>query len=259
MDPPRNAFKRALASGATQIGLWSNLADSTSAEIIGGSGFDWILLDMEHGPNEIPALIRQMQAIAAAGPSSVVVRVPWNDAVVIKRVLDAGALTVLVPMVQDAEEARRAVAATRYPPAGIRGAAGSARGSRFGRVKDYFARADGEIAVLVQVESTTAVSNIEAIAAVDGVDGIFVGPADLAGSMGKLATIGDALVRQAISASIARIRAAGKPPGFIAFNPEEARARLAEGVRFLAVGNDGALLAKASDQLAAAYKDASRA
>src|SRR3954469_12739914 len=183
MELPRNTFKHALAAGKPQIGLWSSLSSNYSVELIAGAGFDWLLLDMEHSPNDLESLLAQLQA-AAPYATHPVVRVPWNDMVTIKRVLDVGAQTLLVPYVSTADEARAAFSFTRYPPKGVRGVAGTTRATRFGRIKDYARRAHEEICLLVQVETQAALDNIEAICAVEGVDGVFVGPADLHASMG---------------------------------------------------------------------------
>ncbi len=254
MEMPRNRFKRALAEGRPQIGLWSNLCNNISAEIIGGCGFDWILLDGEHAPNEIASLLGQIQAVGVAGGSMPIVRPAWNDAVLIKRILDLGALTLLVPFVQNAEEARRAVAATRYPPQGIRGVATSARASRFGRVKDYLKNANDEICVLVQVETKSALDQLESIAGVEGVDGVFIGPADLSAAMGHLGDSGHPEVQSAISGAIKRIRAKGKAGGILSPLEADARRWLAEGFTFVAVGSDGNLLRQGGDTLAQKYK-----
>ena len=160
MDLPVNSFKRAIKAGHQQIGLWSSLSSHVTVEVLAGAGFDWLLLDTEHAPNELPMVYSQLQAAASGGTAHPVVRLPWNDAVMIKRYLDAGAQTLLLPMVETAEEARRAVAATRYPPQGIRGYSGGARASRFGRVKDYYARAHEELCVLVQVETRLGLQNL---------------------------------------------------------------------------------------------------
>src|SRR5687767_1580400 len=183
MELPPNSFKRALRAGKRQIGLWSTLSSSYTVETVAGAGFDWLLLDTEHSPSDLENLLTQLQA-AAPYASHPIVRVPWNDMVTVKRVLDIGAQSLLVPYVQDADEARNAVAHTRYPPAGVRGVAGTTRATRFGRVKDYAKRAHEEICLLVQVETQSALKNIEAICAIDGVDGVFIGPADLHASMG---------------------------------------------------------------------------
>src|SRR6266576_1799743 len=166
MDLPQNGFKRALVSGRPQIGLWSSLSSNYSVEVVAGAGFDWILLDTEHSPSELENLLTQLQA-AAPYPTHAVVRVPWNDMVTIKRVLDIGAQSLLIPYVSTPEEAAAAVSYTRYPPKGVRGVAGTTRATRFGRVKDYARRAHEEICVLVQVETKPALDQLEAIAAVD--------------------------------------------------------------------------------------------
>src|SRR5690349_21407878 len=188
MELPRNRFKAALKAGQAQIGLWSSLSSNYTVEVIAGAGFDWILLDMEHSPNDLESLLAQLQA-AAPYPTHPVVRVPWNDMVAIKRVLDVGAQALLVPYVSTADEARAAVSHTRYPPAGGRGVAGTTRATRFGRIKDYARRAHEEICLLVQVETQAALDNIEAICKVDGIDGVFIGPADLHASMGHTGEI----------------------------------------------------------------------
>ena len=205
MDIPQNPFKRALKAGKAQIGLWSSLSSNYTVEVIAGAGFDWLLLDQEHSPNDLESVLSQLQA-AAAYASHPVVRVPWNDMVTIKRVLDAGAQSLLIPYVCSAEEAKAAVAATRYPPAGVRGVAGTTRATRFGRVKDYAKRAHEEICVLVQVETEEAMKNIEAICAVDGVDGVFIGPADLHASMGYPGETSNPAILPLIEEAMRRIR-----------------------------------------------------
>jgi 4-hydroxy-2-oxoheptanedioate aldolase len=178
MDIPHNALKRAIRDGKSQIGLWSSLSSNYTVEVIAGAGFDWILLDTEHSPNDLESVLQQAQA-AAAYPVSTVARVPWNDMVTIKRFLDIGIQTLLIPYVCSVAEAKDAVRYTRYPPAGVRGVAGSTRATRFGRVKDYAKKVQDEICVWVQVETKDALDQLEDICAVDGVDGVFIGPADL--------------------------------------------------------------------------------
>lgn len=253
MDLPRNTFKHALAAGEPQIGLWLSLASNYSAEVCAGSGFDWLLIDTEHSPNELDMVLGQLQAIAPY-PSHAVVRVAWNDAVIVKRTLDVGAQTLLFPFVQDAQEAARAVAATRYPPRGIRGVAGTTRATRFGRVKDYARRAHEETCVLVQVETQEAVDAIEAIARVDGVDGIFIGPADYHASLGHTGETANPAVLPKIEDAVRRIRAAGKAPGILTADEKLARRYLELGALFVAVGADVGLLARGSDALAAKFK-----
>jgi 4-hydroxy-2-oxoheptanedioate aldolase len=253
MDLPRNTFKHAIAAGKPQIGLWLSLSSSYSAEVCAGSGFDWLLVDTEHSPNEIDMVLGQLQAIAPY-PSHPIVRVAWNDAVIVKRTLDVGAQTLLFPFVQNAAEAAQAVAATRYPPRGIRGVAGTTRATRFGRVKDYAKRAHEETCVLVQVETQEAVDAIESIAKVDGVDGIFIGPADYHASLGYTGETANSAVLPKIEDAVRRIRAAGKAPGILTADEKLARRYLELGALFVAVGADVGLLARGSDALAAKFK-----
>jgi len=250
---PINDFKHHLEAGRVQVGLWSSLASHVTVEVIAGAGFDWLLLDTEHSANELPMVLSQLHA-AVEGGTHPVVRIPWNDTVVIKRYLDIGVQSFLVPYVQNAEEAEAAVRATRYPTRGVRGVATLSRASRFGRVQNYFARADAEICVIVQIESRTALANIEAIAAVDGVDGLFIGPSDLSADLGHLGDAGHRDVQAAIEDAFRRIRAAGKPAGFLTPNENLARRYLELGCQIAAVGADIGLLARGAEQLAAKYK-----
>jgi len=253
LELPQNAFKRALKASQPQIGLWSSLSSNYSVEVIAGAGFDWILLDMEHSPNDLESLLSQLQA-AAPYATHPVVRVPWNDMVTIKRVLDTGAQSLLIPYVQNASEARSAVANTRYPPAGVRGVAGTTRATRFGRVKDYAKRAHEEICVLVQLETKPALDEIEKVAAVDGVDGIFIGPADLHASMGYTGETANPAVLPLIEESMRRIRKAGKAPGYLSPVEADAKRMLAAGAPFVAVGADVGLLARGAENLLAKFK-----
>jgi 4-hydroxy-2-oxoheptanedioate aldolase len=253
MDLPKNAFKRALAEGKTQIGLWSSLASHYSVEVIAGAGYDWILLDMEHSPNDLESLLAQLQA-AAPYPTTPIVRVPWNDMVTIKRVLDAGAQSLLIPYVQNAAEAKAAVANTRYPPAGVRGVAGTTRATRFGRIKDYAKRAHEEICVLVQAETKQALDNLEAICAVEGVDGVFIGPADLHASLGLTGEVANPEVKPLIDEAIKLIRGCGKAPGILTSSEADARHWLECGALFVAVGADVGILARGAEALAAKFK-----
>jgi 4-hydroxy-2-oxoheptanedioate aldolase len=253
MDISKNVFKHELAAGRLQIGLWSTLCSNIGAEIIADCGFDWILLDTEHSPNEIPILTTQLQAMARS-TATPIVRPAWNDTVLIKRTLDAGAQSLLVPFVQNAAEARRAVAATRYPPQGIRGVSGSSRAARYGRIKDYLKTANREICVLVQVETGAALKELEAIAAVEGVDGVFIGPADLAASLGH---VGDQLhseVQAAIEDAAKRLKKIGKPSGILTPVEDDARRYISWGYGFVAVGSDTGLLTKNGDALAKNFK-----
>jgi 4-hydroxy-2-oxoheptanedioate aldolase len=253
MDLIPNSFKRALRAGKPQIGLWSSLSSNYTVEVIAGTGFDWILLDTEHSPNDLESLLTQLQA-AAPYPTHPVVRVPWNDMVTIKRVLDIGAQSILIPYVSNAEEARAAVSYTRYPTAGVRGVAGTTRASRFGRVKDYAKRAHEEICVLVQVENQEGLDNLDAIVAVEGIDGVFIGPADLHASLGHLGEIANPRIMPVIEDALRRIRKGGKAPGILTPSEENARRQLQAGALFVAVGSDVGLLARGAEALAAKFK-----
>lgn len=247
---PPNRFKAALRDGRQQIGLWSSLCNNIAAEILAGSGFDWVVLDTEHAPNEIPGLLSQMQAMVY-GTAEPVVRCAWNDAVLLKRILDIGGRSVLVPFVQNADEARRAVAATRYPPLGIRGVSVAPRANLYGRVPNYHATAHENICVIVQVETASAVAEIESIAAVDGVDGIFIGPSDLAADLGHLGNPAHADVQAAIASAGARIRTAGKASGILSGDADAACRYLDMGFTFVAAGSDAGVLARATAGVAA--------
>ena len=253
MDHPRNNFKHAIAKGQLQIGLWCSLCSNITAEIVAHSGYDWLLLDTEHSPNEVPDVLSQLQAVQT-GTASAIVRPAWNDMVLIKRYLDIGAQTLLIPFVQNADEARAAVAATRYPPGGIRGITGSGRASRYGRVKDYLKNAGQEICVLVQVETKSALDQIEAIASVDGIDGVFIGPNDLAASFGHIGNWGHPEVQAALEDAVRRLKKIGKPAGILTPNEEEAKRFIAWGYTFVAVGADLGLLARGADGLAKRFK-----
>jgi 4-hydroxy-2-oxoheptanedioate aldolase len=253
VDVPVNRLKRALRDGQAQIGLWSTLTSPVATEVVAGSGFDWVLLDTEHAPNDLTGVLRQLQAMQGSAASAVV-RPYWNDAVLFKRLLDIGVQSLLVPFVQNADEARLAVAATRYPPDGIRGVATTIRANRYGRAKDYLHRAQDEICVIVQVETPEAIAHVEAIAAVDGVDGLFIGPSDLAASMGHLGDNGHPDVHGEIERAIRRIRATGKCAGILAPVEADARRWLELGCLFVGVGNDTGILARQSEALAAKFK-----
>lgn len=253
MDLPRNAFKHALAEGRQQLGLWSQLSNGIAAEIIAGCGFDWIVLDMEHGPNEVASVIAQLQAMSG-GTATAVVRPPWNEPVIIKRLLDSGAPALLLPFVQNREEAERAVASTRYPPAGIRGVASVTRASRYGRVPNYLGTAATEICVLVQVETRTALDNLEAIASVPGVDGVFIGPSDLAAALGHLGNAAHPEVQSAIMDGLARLKRLGKPAGILTSVQADAQRYIDAGFTFVAVGTDVGLLARGGENLLRTFR-----
>jgi 4-hydroxy-2-oxoheptanedioate aldolase len=253
MDLPANPFKRAIKAGRQQIGLWSSLSSHLTVEILAGSGYDWLLLDTEHSPNELPMVHSQLQA-ATGGTAHPIVRPPWNDMVMIKRFLDIGTQTLLIPYVQTEEEALQAVASTRYPPKGVRGFASASRASRFGRVKEYFNRYEEELCVLVQVETRLSLDNLEAIANVDGVDGVFIGPGDLSAGLGHLNDAAHPEVQSAIADAIKRIKACGKAPGILTPDEKQARRYIELGTVFTAVGSDLGLLARGSEALLARFK-----
>jgi 4-hydroxy-2-oxoheptanedioate aldolase len=254
MDLPRNTFKQAIRAGRQQVGLWVSLASAYSAEIVAGSGFDWLLLDGEHSPNDPPRILEQLHAASAYSDVHCVVRPAWNDKVLVKRYLDVGTQSFLIPYVQSADEARSAVEAVRYPPRGVRGVAGTTRASRFGRVADYARLAENEICMLVQIETRAGLDHLEAIARTDGIDGVFIGPADLAAGLGHLGEIGHAEVQSAIRDAIARIRACGKPAGILATDEASARRYMEWGTTFTAVGLDAMILARETEKLAKLYK-----
>ena len=253
MDLPRNHFKHAIRAGQLQIGLWVSLADAYCIEIVAGSGFDWLLIDGEHSPNDPITVLPQLQA-AAPYPVTAIVRPAWNDKVLIKRYLDVGAQSLLVPYVQTDEEAAEAVAAIRYPARGVRGVAGVTRASRFGRVADYTKRAEEELCLLVQIETRQGLDNLEKIARTDGIDGVFIGPADLAAGLGHLADITHAEVQSAIKDAIARIKACGKPAGILSVDETQVRRYIEWGTTFTAVGLDAAILKSESEKLAAKFR-----
>lgn len=253
MDLPVNLFKKALAQGRGQIGLWCSLPGGYAAECVAGSGYDWLLFDTEHSPSDPLTVLAQLQAVAPY-PVSAVVRPAANDPVLVKRLLDIGAQSLLIPMVNSAAEARAAVAATRYPPDGIRGVSGATRATRFGRVADYAARAANEICLLVQVETREALDRLEEIASTPGVDGVFIGPADLAASLGHAGLLGHPEVVAAVEGAIARIQACGKPAGILTTDPVFAARCIDLGTIFTAVGVDATILARQTEAMAARFR-----
>ncbi|MDP2241871.1 MAG: HpcH/HpaI aldolase/citrate lyase family protein [Burkholderiales bacterium] len=252
MELPVNKFKQAIKAGKPQIGIWSSLCSHISAEVLSDAGFDWVLLDTEHSPNELPLVQNQLDAMIGSSAEAIV-RPAWNDTVLIKRFLDVGARTLLLPYVQNADEARRAVAATRYPPQGVRGVSGCTRANRYGRIKDYFKRVHDETCVLVQVETRAAMANLEDIAAVEGVDGIFIGPNDLAADMGYLGNWQHPEVWKVMEDAAKRIKKAGKAPGILV-GEADGRRCLDMGYLFVAVGSDLVMLARGTEALAAKFK-----
>jgi len=255
MQMPRNKFKEALLAKRPQIGFWSSLCSNIVTEVIAGVGFDWILIDTEHAPNELPNVLSQLQAMTG-GTAEPVVRPAWNDTVLLKRLLDIGTQNFLIPYIRNADEAHAAVAATRYPPRGVRGVAVSPRANRYGKVTDYFEKADHEICIVVQIEDRLGLQNIEAIATVDGIDGLFIGPSDLAASLGHLGNPRHPEVRAAIEDGVKRIARTGKAPGILAPLEADARHYLSLGCLILAAGGDLFLLTHHTAELAAKYKNA---
>lgn len=249
ITPPKNQFKVKLLAGETQLGLWMSIPSHITAEALALVGYDWLLFDSEHAPVEVAQMMQLMQA-ASAGESSITARPAWNDKVLIKKMLDIGAQTLLIPFVQSADEATAAVAATRYPSQGIRGVAGATRASRFGMAAGYLQQANDQICTLVQIETTDALDQIEDIALVDGVDGIFIGPSDLSASMGHLGNPGGPEMQAVLKSTAARIVKAGGIPGILATNPEDATRYICWGYKFVAISIDlNLLLGAAQDVL----------
>ncbi len=253
MPAPKNLFKAALREGRPQIGLWLNTGEPLLAELAGTAGFDWLVIDGEHGPNDLRSIIAQLQALAAS-PAEAVVRPPMGEPWMIKQLLDAGARTLLVPMVDSAEQARALVSAVRYPPHGIRGVgAAVARASAFNTIADYTETAADEICLLVQAETQAAIADLENIAAVEGIDGVFIGPADLSADMGYIGRIEAPEVQEVIEKAIGTITNAGKAAGILTFNEALNLRYIDLGARFVAVGSDVAEFALVLRRLAGRY------
>jgi 4-hydroxy-2-oxoheptanedioate aldolase len=253
MKNPSNPFLAALRAGQSPIGLWVGLVDANAAESLAGCGFDWLLLDAEHAPNDVRTILDQLRAVAPY-PSHPIVRPPVADVALIKRYLDIGVQTFLVPMIDTPEQASLMARAMRYPPRGIRGVGASlARASRWNQIDNYIHVADEEICLLVQAETPTAIGNLKAIAQTDGVDGVFFGPADLSATMGYRGQPTHPAVHRVILDGIATVRAAGKAAGLIATDATLAREYLQAGAQFVAVGVDALLLVKAARDLATAF------
>ena len=251
---PINPFKQALKEGRRQIGLWQSMASPYTAEICAGAGFDWLLFDGEHAPNDVPSLLAQLQAVEAY-PTHAIGRPPYGEIRLIKQYLDIGFQTLLIPLVDTAEQAALMVKAMRYPPGGIRGVgAGSARVARWNRVENYFRDADDQMCLLVQAETKLALQNLDAIAAVDGVDGVFIGPADLSAALDRRGDAGHPDVQAAIRDAFSRILKAGKAAGILTSNEEWAKDYLDQGASFVAVGTDVGLLARHTTGLAKRFK-----
>jgi len=251
--PSPNPLKRALAEGKRQVGFWLSAMSPVAAEIAAHAGFDWICIDMEHTGNDLNDVTHALRALAG-GTAEPVVRVPWNEPVIVKRVLDLGARSLLFPYVESGEEAKRAVAATRYPPAGMRGFAGTTRANDYGRRKDYPQTYADELCVIVQAESPAAIAAVPAVGAVDGVDGIFIGPNDLAANSGYLGNAAAPEMRAQVLKGLERIKATGKAPGTLSYREDDAKALFAAGFTFIAVGADTNILAREADRLARAFR-----
>lgn len=253
MKNPHNPFKQALKEGRSQYGFWLGLCSPVSAELCALCGYDWLLIDGEHAPNDLARLYMQLLAIGDT-PSHPVVRLVQGDTALIKQVLDVGAQTLLVPMVETAEQARNIVAATRYPPNGVRGVGTAlARAARWNLVDNYFADVQRELCVLIQVESARALRSLDEILAIDGIDGVFVGPADLAASMGHLGAPSHPEVVSAIDDALVRIRAAGKAPGILATDRALAKRYEQKGAQFIALGVDTVTLAAKAREILRNY------
>ena len=254
MPAPKNPFKEALAKGERQIGCWMSFADGQIAEIMGTCGFDWLVIDGEHAPNDIRSIRDQLIALTAS-PSHPVVRVPVGETWMIKQVLDAGAQTVLVPIVESADQARELVRACHYPPKGVRGVgATAARATMFGSVSEYIQTADQEVCLLVQVENRAGIDALDEILQVEGIDGVFIGPADLSTDMGHQGNSAHPEVRASIADAITRIKAAGIAPGILGVSEEATQAYLDMGAQFLAVGIDVLVLAQNARALSQTWK-----
>lgn len=250
MLAPLNPFKRALKSGEMQFGCWLGLADTFSAEMMGQAGFDWLVIDGEHGPNDLRSILSQLQVIDGTDAHAVV-RVPVGETYMLKQVLDAGAQTVLVPMVESADQAQQLVRDVTYPPHGDRGVGYAlTRAARFSTIVDYGTTADAQICLLVQVENRRGMAALDAILDVEGVDGVFIGPADLAADMGHMGNPDHPDVQAAIMDALARIRAAGKAPGILSTRDGMTNEAIAAGAQFVAVGADVLLLGQAARKLA---------
>jgi 4-hydroxy-2-oxoheptanedioate aldolase len=253
MNLEQNPFTQNIAKGEKQVGIWVSLSSPFSAELIAHAGYDWALVDMEHAPNDYFSVLGQLQAFASS-KTTAIVRPEWNDPVVVKRLLDLGAQGLLFPMIQNVEEAKKAVASTRYPPHGNRGVSAATRATKFGRVTDYITRVDDEMAVLLQLETIAALDKAEEIGAVEGVSGIFFGPADIAADMGKVGRTMDGDVWDKIRATAKKLIAMGVPVGTLVLDPDLAAELINDGFTFVACGSDISLLAKSSDALLANVK-----
>jgi len=244
-----NTFKQALHKGTRQLGAFMALADSTAAELMATTGFDWLLIDGEHGPNDIKSIMGQLQSLAAY-PVNPVVRLPDHNEANIKRALDIGAQSLLIPMVDSAEQAGQLAQAVRFPPKGIRGLGGGlTRATRWGSFPDYFEKADDNVCLILQIESLEGVANLDAITQTEGVDAIFVGPADLAAAMGYIGQPAHPEVRRVVEDAIQRIHALGKPVGVYCADPKQLASYQQMGASFFLIAADTLLLKGAANSL----------
>ncbi len=256
MPAPENRLKAALARGDTVFGCWTAMASAYAAEIVGRAGFDWVLIDGEHAPNDLQTITQQLQVLDALGANPIV-RLPQNDTALIKQVLDAGAQSLLIPLVESAAQAEAAVRAMRYPPNGVRGVGSAlARSSRFSGIPDYLTTADAQMCLIVQVETVKGIDALDEILGVEGVDGVFIGPADLSADMGYLGNPGADEVQTVIADTLRRIAAAGKAPGIMTVNDADTPGHIENGARFLAVDIDVTAMAGALRKKAAHWREA---
>ncbi len=254
MPAPKNLFKQALKEGRAQIGLWQALANAYAVEISAGAGYDWLLLDAEHAPNDVPLLVSQLQAMKGS-TSHAIIRPPIGETWIIKQMLDIGAQTLLIPMVDSKEMAETMVQAVRYPPHGVRGVgAALARASAFNRIPDYLATANEEICLLLQVENRAGLKALDEIVATEGIDGVFIGPSDLAADMGYLGKPGAPEVQAEVEKAIIKIQSHGKAAGILIGDLSLAKRYLELGATFVAIGNDVTLLANATTNLLRDFK-----
>ncbi|WP_342077571.1 HpcH/HpaI aldolase/citrate lyase family protein [Yoonia sp. SS1-5] len=254
MKMPSNSFAAALAAKEKQIGIWMSMCSNVAADVIAPAGYDWALVDMEHTANDYLSVLSQLQAFEGTSTTAIV-RVEWNDTVAVKRLLDIGAQGLLFPMIGSVDEAEKAVAATRYPPHGVRGFSGATRANKYGRITDYLDRINDELPVLLQLETRAAIAQAEAIGAVDGVSGIFFGPADIAADIGKLGQPMDPAVWALVRPAAQKLIAQGVPVGTLVMDPAFATELLNDGFTFVACATDASLLARASDAVLTHVKD----
>lgn len=253
MPAPKNHFKAALKAGKVQFGCWMGLAAHNAAEIVGTAGFDWLVIDNEHSPNDLRSTRDSLMALEAS-PSHPVVRVPVGETWMIKQMLDAGAQSIIVPMVESVEQAKELVRAVRYPPEGVRGVGYSmTRASKFSQITDYGTTADAEICLIVQVENRAGLEALDDILTVDGVDGVFIGPADLSADLGHMGDLMNPKIVEVIRDALRRIRAAGKAPGILTTSDDMIEMALEDGAQFVAVGLDVLILANTTRALAAKW------